>query len=151
MRNVVVQRAAELGKATMATSRLLAFESWDAVEFEKAVLRRLQAALTPSLIPPPHNPSDRTVVDTLAAMLADDRVQAVLHGAQHDRFASVIRAVDEVLSRRGRLGDEDTIAELWEFIDEDDLNIMLATAKASEQPEELLVRMFEGPYRPMHS
>ncbi len=63
----------------------------------------------------------------------------------------MIRAVEEVVSRRDMLGDEETIAELWEFIDEDDLNIMLATAKASEQPEELLVRMFEGPYRPMHS
>ena len=135
----------------MATSRLLAIETWDAVEFEKCVVRRLQAALTPSLIPPPHNPSDRAVVDTIAAMLADERVQSVLRGARHDRFVSVIRAVEEVLSRRHMLGDEETIAELWEFIDEDDLNIMLATAKASEQPEELLVRMFEGPYRPLHS
>jgi hypothetical protein len=135
----------------MATSRLLAFEAWDALEFEKCVVRRLQAALTPSLIPPPHNPSDRAVVDTVAAMLADERVQAVLHGRRRDRFVSVIRAVEEVVSRRKMLGDEETIAELWEFIDEDDLNILLATAKASEQPEELLVRMFEGPYRTMHS
>jgi hypothetical protein len=135
----------------MPTSRLLAFEIWDAVEFEKCVVRRLQAALTPSLIPPPHHPSDRAVVDTIAAMLADDRVQSVLRSARRDRFVSVIRAVEEVVSRRHRLGDEETIAELWEFIDEDDLNVMLATAKASEQPEELLVRMFEGPYRQMHS
>jgi hypothetical protein len=135
----------------MATNRLLSFETWDAVEFEKAVLRRLQAALTPSLISPPHNPPDRTVVDTIAAMLADERVQAMLRGRRHDRFASVIRAVEEVLSRRDMLGDEETIAELWEFIDEDDLNMMLATPKASEQPEELLVRMFEGPYRTLHS
>ncbi|MET0670543.1 MAG: hypothetical protein ABWY66_11140 [Xanthobacteraceae bacterium] len=135
----------------MATSRLLAFESWDAVEFEKCVVRRMQAALTPSLIAPPHHPSDRTVVDTIAAMLADERVQLVLRSARWDRFVSVIRAVEEVVSRRKTLGDEDTIAELWEFIDEDDLNVMLATDKASEQPEELLVRMFEGPYRPLHS
>ena len=135
----------------MATSGLLAFESWDAVEFEKCVVRRMQAALTPSLIAPPHNPSDRTVVDTIAAMLADERVQSMLRSARWDRFVSVIRAVEEVVSRRKTLGDEDTIAELWEFIDEDDLNVMLATGKASEQPEELLVRMFEGPYRPLHS
>ena len=135
----------------MATNILLAFESWDAVEFEKGVVRRLQAALTPSLIPPPHNPPDGAVVDTIAAMLADERVQWLLRSARHDRFVSVIRAVEEVVSRRDMLGDEETIAELWEFIDEDDLNIMLATGKASEQPEELLVRMFEGPYRQMHS
>jgi hypothetical protein len=135
----------------MATSILLAFETWDPVEFEKGVVRRLQAALTPSLIPPPHNPSDRAVIDTIAAMLADERVQSLLRGTRHDRFVSVIRAVEEVISRRDTLGDEETIAELWEFIDEDDLNFMLATGKASEQPEELLVRMFEGPYRPMHS
>jgi hypothetical protein len=135
----------------MATSALLAFETWDAVEFEKAVLRRLQAALTPSLIPPPYHPADRIVVDTIAAMMADERVQTALRGRRQDRFVSVIRAVDEVLSRRGMLGDEETIAELWEFIDEDDLNVMLATAKTSEQPEELLVRMFEGPYRALHS
>jgi hypothetical protein len=75
----------------------------------------------------------------------------MLHGWRNGRFVGVIRAVDEVLSRRDILGDEETIAELWEFIDEDDLNVMLATAKASEQPEELLVRMFEGPYRTLHS
>ena len=135
----------------MATSALLAFETWNAVEFEKAVLRRLQAALTPSLIPPPNHPADRTVVDTIAAMMADERVQTALRSRRQDRFVSVMRAVDEVLSRRDMLGDEETIAELWEFIDEDDLNVMLATGKASEQPEELLVRMFEGPYRTLHS
>jgi hypothetical protein len=130
---------------------LLSIETWDAVEFEKAVVRRLQAALTPSLIPPPDHPADRTVVDTILAIIEDDRVQAMLHGWRDDRFVGVIRAVEEVLSRRDILGDEATIAELWEFIDEDDLNMMLATAKASEQPEELLVRMFEGPYRTLHS
>jgi hypothetical protein len=135
----------------MATSTLLGFEAWDAIEFEKAVVRRLQAALTPSLIPPPHHPADRMVVDTLVAMIADERVQAALRGGRHDRFIAVIRAVEEVLSRRDILGDEETIFELWEFIDEDDLNMMLATPKASEQPEELLTRMFEGPYRALHS
>jgi hypothetical protein len=135
----------------MATSVWLSFEIFDVVEFEKAVVRRLQAALTPSLIAPPDHPADCTVVDTMAAIVGDERVQAMLRGQRHDRFVSVIRAVDEVLSRRDVLGDEETIAELWEFIDEDDLNMMLATAKASEQPEELLVRMFEGPYRTLHS
>jgi len=130
---------------------LLSIEVWDAVEFEKAVVRRLQAALTPSLIPPPDHPADETVVDTVVAMVEDDRVQTMLRGRRDDRFVSVIRAAEEVLSRRHVLGDEETIAELWEFIDEDDLNMMLATAKASEQPEELLVRMFEGPYRILHS
>ena len=134
----------------MATSRLLTIESRDVIEFEKAVVRRLQAALTPSLIPPPRNPSDRTVIDTVSAMLADERVQALLRYRQ-DRFAAVIRAVDEVVSRRDMLGDEDTLAELWEFIDEDDLNALLATATMSEQPEELLLRLFEGPYRSLHS
>jgi hypothetical protein len=135
----------------MSRCVLLSIETWDAVEFEKAVVRRLQAALTPSLIPPPHHPADQTVVDTVVAMVEDERVQAVLREGRHDRFVSVIRAVEEVLSRRDILGDEETIAELWEFIDEDDLNMMLATAKASEQPEELLIRMFEGPYRTLHS
>jgi hypothetical protein len=133
----------------MATSRLLTFEIRDVIEFEKAVVRRLQAALTPSLIPPPRKPSDRIVIDTVAAILADERVQGLLRTRQ-DRFAAVIRAADEVVSRRRMLGDEDTVAELWEFIDEDDLNAMLATANASEQPEELLLRMFEGPYRTLH-
>jgi hypothetical protein len=135
----------------MSRCALLSIETWDAVEFEKAVLRRLQAALTPSLIPPPHHPADQTVVDTIAAMIEDERVQSMLREGRHDRFVSVIHAVEEVLSRRDTLGDEETIAQLWEFIDEDDLNMMLATAKASEQPEELLIRMFEGPYRTLHS
>jgi hypothetical protein len=135
----------------MATSRLLSFETWDAVEFEKCVVRRLQAALTPSLIAPPDHPMDRTVVDTIDAMLGDERVQRFLRSHRSDRFVGVLRAVAEVLSRRRTLGDEETIAQLWEFIDEDDLNMMLATGKASEQPEELLARMFEGPYRTLHS
>ena len=135
----------------MSRCALLSIETWDSIEFEKAVVRRLQAALTPSLIPPPNHPADQTVVDTVVAMVEDDRVQAMLREGRRDRFVSVIRAVEEVLSRRDILGDEETIAELWEFIDEDDLNMMLATAKASEQPEELLIRMFEGPYRTLHS
>lgn len=135
----------------MATHDLLEIESPDLIEFEKAVVRRLQAALTPSLMPLPHHPCDRIVVDTVAAMLSDDRVRALLRSRRQDRFTGVIRAIDEVVSRRDILGDEETLAELWEFIDEDDLNTMLATAKASEQPEELLLRMFEGPYRTLHS
>ena len=135
----------------MGRSILLSIETFDDLEFGKAVVRRLQAALTPSLIPPPGNPDDSIVVDTVAALVEDERVQAMLRRRRSDRFTAVIRAVDEVLSRRNILGDEETIAELWEFIDEDDLNVMLATAKASEQPEELLTRMFEGPYRTMHS
>lgn len=135
----------------MGRSALLSIETWDLVEFEKAVVRRLQAALTPSLIPPPDHPADAVVVDTIAAMVDDERVQAVLRRGRNDRFTAVIHAVAEVLSRRDILGDEETIAELWEFIDEDDLNVMLATGKASEQPEELLIRMFEGPYRTLHS
>jgi hypothetical protein len=134
----------------MAASQLLKIESRDVIEFEKAVVRRLQAALTPSLIPPPRNPCDRIVIDTVSAILADERVQALLR-TRRDRFAAVIRAADEVVSRRAMLGDEDTVAELWEFIDEDDLNAMLTTAKASEQPEELLLRMLEGPYRALQS
>lgn len=131
----------------MATSALLAVGIRDSVEFEKCVVRRLQAALTPSLIPSPHHPPDAAVIDTIATMLADDRVQRLMRTAPRDRFAAVIRAAAEVLSRRDLLGDEETIAQLWEFIDEDDLNAMLATAKASEQPNALLTRMFEGPYR----
>src|SRR5688572_24073864 len=135
----------------MSQCALLSIETWDAIEFEKAVVRRLQAALTPSLIPPPDHPADATVLNTMTAIVDDDRVQAMLGNWYRDRFVGVIRAVAEVLARRDILGDEETIAELWEFIDEDDLNILLATGKASEQPEELLVRMFEGPYRRMHS
>lgn len=135
----------------MKRSILLSIETFDDLEFAKAVVRRIQAALTPSLISPPGNPDDSIVVDTVAALVEDERVQAMLRQRRSDRFTAVIRAVDEVLSRRDILGDEETIAELWEFIDEDDLNAMLATAKASEQPEELLTRMFEGPYRTMHS
>ena len=136
----------------MSRCPLLSIETWDPVEFEKAVVRRLQAALTPSLIAPPHHPADRKVVDTIASMIEDDRVQDVLRCHHHrDRVAGVILAVEEVLSRRDMLGDEETIAQLWEFIDEDDLNVMLATGRASEQPEELLSRMFEGPYRTLHS
>ena len=134
----------------MATSGLLSFETRDALEFEKCVVRRLQAALIPTLIAPPDHPFDRTVIDTVTAMLADERVQGVLRSRRSDRFVGVIRAVNEVVSRRHTLGDEETVAQLWEFIDEDDLNAMLATGNASEQPEALLTRMFEGPYQVLH-
>ena len=137
----------------MSRFLLLVEDFGDPVELEKAILRRLQAALVPSLFPRSDKPSDKRILDTLADMTADDRVQLVLRRRRQDLLSAVVRRVKEVLASRtaGEATDSDIIEELWELLDEEDLNSRLATNELTEQPEELLVGVLQGPYRTMHS
>jgi hypothetical protein len=108
----------------------------------KAIVRRLQAALVPSVLPV--GPPEDAVVQTLKSLIADRRVQAVLPGRPGDPVAVVIRKVQDILARQD--SNEEVIDELWEVLDDPRLERHLANASKSEAPEALIRRMYQGPY-----
>jgi len=108
----------------------------------KATVRRLQAALAPSLFRKP--PPDAVVIRELAAMLASDGVETLLAQAPDNPFADVIRRAQDVIEEGAP--DQDTINRLWQFMDDDDLNAGLATDDENEQPARLVGLMLAGPY-----
>ena len=108
----------------------------------KAIVRRLQAALVPSVLPV--GPPEDVVVQTLKSLIADTRVQAVLPGRPGDPVAAVIRRVQDVLARQD--SNEEVIDELWEVLDDPQLERHLANGGKSEEPEALIRRMYQGPY-----
>jgi hypothetical protein len=108
----------------------------------KATMRRLQAALAPSLFRKP--PPDAVVIRELAAMLASDGVETLLAQAPDNPFADVIRRAQDVIEEGAP--DQDTINRLWQFMDDDDLNAGLATDDENEQPARLVSLMLAGPY-----
>ncbi len=113
-----------------------------AQETAKAIVRRLQAALVPSVLPV--GPPEDVVVETLKSLIADTRVQAVLPGRPGDPVAAVIRRVQDILARQD--SNEEVIDELWEVLDDPRLERHLAEAGKSEEPEALIRRMYQGPY-----
>jgi hypothetical protein len=116
----------------------------DPEEKRRAIVRRIQAALIPSIVP--RRPPDDVILDTLEEIVADPRVSAALND-EASRFVGVIQRVEDILSRRNRNNDWASLDELWEFMDADDLNNALATIVQDEQVHVLVRRMFEGPYR----
>lgn len=128
---------------------LLTMESyWHQPELlPKAIIRRLQAALAPSLWPPGERPPDSVTVDTLADFMADRRVQEVLRTGNDDQVVLAIRRVADVLSRRKSKSPRKTIDELWEFLDDPGLNEMVSTRARAESPDNLVRKMYRGPYR----
>jgi hypothetical protein len=108
----------------------------------KATVRRLQAALAPSIFRKP--PPDAVVIRELAAMLASDGVETLLAQAPDNPFADVIRRAQAVIEEGAP--DQDTINRLWQFMDDDDLNAGLATDDENEQPARLVSLMLAGPY-----
>jgi len=116
----------------------------DAIEKTKAVVRRLQAALAPSLFAGARPPDDMIVAE-LRAMLASDGVRLLLERAPTTQFSEVIRRAQRVVSRSDP--DGDIIIALWDFIDEAALNQALETDDVDESPIELVRLMMEGPYK----
>jgi hypothetical protein len=108
----------------------------------KATVRRLQAALAPSIFRKP--PPDAVVIRELAAMLASDGIETLLAQAPDNPFADVIRRAQAVIEEGAP--DQDTINRLWQFMDDDDLNAGLATDDENEQPARLVSLMLAGPY-----
>ncbi len=104
----------------------------DNIEKLKAVVRRLQAALAPSLFR--NAPPDAVVIRELKAMLASDGVKQLLAHAPDSLFAQVIRRAEAVIAEGA--SDRDTVNRLWQFMDDDDLNAALATVSL----------MLAGPY-----
>jgi len=116
----------------------------DAIEKTKAVVRRLQAALAPSLFAGARPPDDMIVAE-LRAMLASEGVRLLLERAPKTQFSDVIRRAQRVVSRSDP--DGDIIIALWDFIDEAALNQALETDDVDESPIELVRLMMEGPYK----
>ena len=114
----------------------------DNIEKLKAVVRRLQAALAPSLFR--NAPPDAVVIRELKAMLASDDVKQLLAHAPDSLFAQVIRRAEAVIAESA--SDRDTVNRLWQFMDDDDLNIALETDDENEQPTKLVSLMLAGPY-----
>jgi hypothetical protein len=116
----------------------------DTVEKTKAVVRRLQAALAPSLFTG-DRPSDEMIVRELKAMLASEGVRRLLSQAPANQFAEVIRRAQGVVDGGG--SDTDIINTLWHFMDDAALNEALETDDADEKPMALVRLMLEGPYK----
>ena len=117
-------------------------DSDDDIEKLKAVVRRLQAALAPSLFR--KAPPDAVVIRELKAMLTSDGVKKLLARAPDNLFAQVIRRAEAVIVEGA--SDRDTVNRLWQFMDDDDLNAGLATDDENEQPARLVGLMLAGPY-----
>jgi hypothetical protein len=116
----------------------------DDVERIKAVVRRVQAALAPSLFAG-KRPSDAMIVNELATMLRSAGVIELLRQAPPNRFTDVIGRAQRVLEGGG--SHAVIINTLWRFIDEAELNEALQTDDKDEAPRELVRLMLEGPYK----
>ena len=116
----------------------------DDVERIKAVVRRVQAALAPSLFAG-ERPSDAMIVNELATMLRSNGVRELLSQTPPNRFTDVIGRAQRVLEGGG--SHAVIINTLWRFIDEAELNEALQTDDKDEAPRELVRLMLEGPYK----
>jgi hypothetical protein len=114
----------------------------DNIEKLKAVVRRLQAALAPSIFR--NAPPDAMVIRELNAILASDGVKNLLAHKPDNVFAQVIRKAQAVIAEG--TSDRDTVNRLWQFMDDDDLNAALATDDVNESPTKLVSLMLAGPY-----
>jgi hypothetical protein len=117
--------------------------SGENIEKLKAVVRRLQAALAPSIFR--NAPPDAMVLRELTAMLVSDGVKHLIAEEPDNPFADVIRRAHAVIEEGA--SDQDTINRLWQFMDDDDLNAALATDDENEQPTRLVSLMLAGPYQ----
>jgi hypothetical protein len=116
----------------------------EATEKAKAVVRRLQAALAPSLFAGDRPPDDM-IVHELRAMLDSEGVLLLLHEAPATQFTDIIRRAQIVA--HDTASNAEIINRLWHFMDEPELNAALATTDQDEQPMELVRLMLEGPYK----
>ena len=116
----------------------------EATEKAKALVRRLQAALAPSLFAG-NRPTDDVIVQELRAMLDSDGVRLLLHEAPTTQFTEIIARAQNVAGGAG--SNAEIINTLWHFMDEPELNEALATTDQDEQPTELVRLMLEGPYK----
>ncbi len=114
----------------------------DTIEKLKAVVRRLQAALAPSIFR--NAPPDAIVIRELNAILTSDGVKNLLAHEPDNVFAQVIRRAQAVIEEGA--SDRDTVNRLWQFMDDDDLNAELATDDENESPTKLVSLMLAGPY-----
>jgi hypothetical protein len=102
------------------------------------IVRRLQAALVPSILPV--GPPESVMVETMRALIGDPRIAAAAAG--RGPLAAVIGKVRDILARPG--ASEDVADELWDALDDPALERHLANG--AEPAEEAIRRMYRGPY-----
>jgi hypothetical protein len=113
------------------------------IEKARAVVRRLQAALIPSVFRA--RPPDHAVVREIRAILDSDGVQLLLAQIADGYFRRIIHKAQACV--RANDDDRDVIERLWNLIDDPVLNRAIASDDAGEQPAQLVRQMLDGPYR----
>ena len=113
------------------------------IEKAKAVVRRLQAALIPSVFP--ERPPDDAIVRELRAIVNSDGVALLLKRFPDHFFTNIIRKTQESVHAGG--SNRDIIERLWAFMDDPELNRAVASDDPDEQPARLVHLMLEGPYK----
>jgi hypothetical protein len=108
-----------------------------------AAVRRLKAALAPSVLP--IRVPDETVVAEVTRMLESDGLATLLAHCRPGYFYRVLLRA-KAAAAVGR-NPREIIELLWALLDSQDLDIALASADPNEQPASLIKLMLQGPYK----
>jgi hypothetical protein len=108
-----------------------------------ATVRRLKAALAPSVLPV--RVPDQAVAAEVTRMLESDSLANLLSQCRPGYFYDVL------LQARGAAAagrnPREIIELLWALLESQDLDAALATADPNEQPAHLIKLMLDGPYK----
>jgi hypothetical protein len=108
-----------------------------------AALRRLKAALAPSVLP--IRVPDETVAAEVIRMLESDGLANLLAHCRPGYFCDVLQQA-KAAAAAGR-NPREIIELLWALLDSQDLDVALASADPNEQPASLIKLMLQGPYK----
>jgi len=108
-----------------------------------ATVRRLKAALAPSVLPV--RVSDETIAAEVIRMLESDGLANLLSHCRPGYFHDVLQQA-KAAAAVGR-NSREVIELLWALLDSQDLDVALATADPNEQPAGLIKLMLQGHIR----
>jgi hypothetical protein len=108
-----------------------------------AIVRRLKAALAPSVLPV--RVPDEAVAAELTRMLENDGLATLLSQCSPGYFCDVLRHA-RAAAAAGR-NPREIIELLWALLESQELDAALATPDPNEQPARLIKLMLDGPYK----
>lgn len=108
-----------------------------------ATVRRLKAALAPSVLPV--RVPDETIAAEVTRMLESDGLANLLSQCSPGYLYDVLRQA-RAAAAIGR-NPREIIELLWALLESQDLDAVLATADPNEQPARLIKLMLDGPYK----
>ena len=108
-----------------------------------ATVRRLKAALAPSVLPV--RVPDDIVAAEVTRILESDGLASLLSRCSPGYFCDVLRQA-RAAAAVGR-NPREIIELLWALLESPDLDVALASADPNEQPARLIKLMLDGPYR----